>query len=674
MSGSVTKTADVADYRRFLRLGAIIALAWSVFQLYVAAFGAPHQLVFRPMHVALATALVFVAFPVVRSWRKRGAPVDEADEEGGEQSTSRDEPMTMTVVDVVLASLALAIGLFYVANTNRISERVTFIDDVLVIDVIVGLGLMLLVLEACRRVVGASLTIVAGVFLAYQFFGQHLPGVLGHAGMPLDRFIDFQALSAQGLFGVPTGVAADYVFYFILFAAFLEISGGGRLFIDIALALTGRLKGGPAKAAVVGSAMMGSINGSAVANVVSTGVFTIPMMKRSGFKARFAAGVEAMASTGGQLLPPIMGAGAFVMAQMLGMPYSDVVIAAIIPAVLYFLSGFLMVDKVARRDDIRPIDAGDRIGFHDISRRIHLLIPLVYLTYLILSGRSLMASAFQAVIAVVIVAFFRRATWFTPHKILVALEMGARRSVNVALPCAVAGIVVGVITQTNLGLRFTELVLAMSGGHLIPALLLVMIGTIILGMGMPTTSAYIMAAVLMAPPLAEVGVPTLAAHLFIFYFACLSMITPPVALASFAAAGIARSKIFPTSIQAFVVSLAAYIVPFAFVMSPELLLQGGDIWRIVWFTGTAAFGIYLLAATVIGYEAGRISVGERVLTFALAIALVYPGMLVSACAGAVAAVYIAARHVRARRRGANRAPESEDHLNHPNIKETTDAH
>ena len=668
------KKINFADYRRYLRLGAIIALAWSVFQLYVAAFGAPHQLVFRPMHVALATALVFVAFPFMPSWRKRGAPVDDADEEGGEKSTPRDEPMTMTVIDVILAGVALAIGLFYVANTARISERVTFIDDVLVIDVIVGLGLMLLVLEACRRVVGSSLAIVALVFLAYQFFGHHLPGVLGHAALPLDRFIDLQALSTQGLFGVPTGVAADYVFYFILFAAFLEISGGGRLFIDIALALTGRLKGGPAKAAVVGSAMMGSINGSAVANVVSTGVFTIPMMRRAGFKARFAAGVEAMASTGGQLLPPIMGAGAFVMAQMLGMPYSDVVVAAIIPAALYFLSGFLMVDKTARRDDIQAIDDGDRIGFREISRRIHLLIPLVYLTYLILSGRSLMASAFQAVIAVVVVAFFRRGTWFTPHKILLALEMGARRSVNVALPCAVAGIVVGVITQTNLGLRFTELVLAMSGGHLIPALLLVMVGTIILGMGMPTTSAYIMAAVLMAPPLAEIGVPTLAAHLFIFYFACLSMITPPVALASFAAAGIARSKIFATSIQAFILSLAAYIVPFAFVLSPELLLQGGDVWRIIWFTGTAAVGIYMLATAVVGYEAGQIAVIERVFALALAVALIYPGMLVSACAAGLAAIYIIARHVRARRRAASSLNDAADQITNFNTKETTDVH
>ncbi|WP_193312761.1 TRAP transporter permease [Georgenia subflava] len=632
--------ARLAEYRQFLTPIAVIAIGWSLFQLYAAAQGAPHAMLFRPLHVVLGMALVFAIYPARKSYRRR---VDSASEEELEDApVGSPAPRWLTGMDVVLVALSLAIGAYYVLNSTRISERVTFLDEVTVTDQIVGLLLIVLVLEACRRIVGLSLSIVAVVFLAYQLWGDQLGGLLRHRGLSFDRFIDLQALSPQGLFGVPVGVSAEYVFYFILFAAFLEASGGGKLFIDLALAVTGRARGGPAKAAMVASALMGSINGSAVANVVGTGVFTIPLMKRTGYRPRFAAAVEAMASTGGQVLPPVMGAGAFIMAQMIGWDYRAVALAALVPALLYFVAGYFMVHKEAQRADLRPVAPEERTSMREVVGRLHLLIPLAYLVYMILAGRSLMTAAFQALVVAVVVSFLRRATWLTPAAILKALQVGAQRSVNVALPTAVAGVIVGVVIQTNLGLRFTELVLALSGGLLVPALVITMIGAIVLGLGMPTTSAYIMGAVLLTPPLIELGVPAIAAHLFIFYFACMSMLTPPVALAAFAAAGIAGSPLHQTGLTAFRISLAAYLIPFAFVLSPALLLQEGLL-AALWTGTTALLGTYALAAAVIGFQSRSLKLWERTSYFAVALLLVYPGVVSAVGVAALAALVLTAK-------------------------------
>lgn len=613
-------------YRKFLTPIPLIAILWSLFQLYAAFNGAPHAMLFRPMHVVFAVALVFAIHPLTKKYRRRS---NADDEESVDTADDREAaPRWMTAVDLFAILATAGIGLYYTMNSERISERVTFVEEVTTLDMIVGTALIILVLEACRRVMGWSLTIVVLVFLVYQMWGANLPGLLRHSGLEFDSFIDMQVLAPQGMFGVPVGVSVDYVFYFVLFAAFLEVSGAGKLFIDLALALTGRARGGPAKAAMVGSALMGSVNGSAVANVVSTGVFTIPLMKRTGYKARFAAGVEAMASTGGQILPPIMGAGAFILAQTIGWDYRAVVVAAVVPALLYFLAGYFMVHKQAERDDIQPMPVEDRVKIRDVVGLLHLLVPLAYLVYMILSGRSLMLSAFQAIIVTIIISFFRRATRLTPAMILEALSSGAQRAISVALPTAAAGIIVGVITQTNLGMRFTELILLVSGGSLILALILTMLGSIVLGLGMPTTSAYIMGAVLLTPPLIELGVPPIAAHLFIFYFACMSMLTPPVALAAFAAAGIAGSPAYQTGNTAFRISLAAYLIPYAFVLSPALLLQEG-VWPAIWTGGTALIGTYALSAAVIGYQYRMLRLWERVLFFIAAVGLVYPHLWLS---------------------------------------------
>ncbi|WP_147108335.1 TRAP transporter permease [Nesterenkonia populi] len=614
------------ELRGFLHISALLAIAWSIFHVYSAAFGAPDSMVFRPVHVAMGTAVVFATAPMLRRWQKKGVAPDEAMDEMSIQSEcdKRPEPVWMTALDLLLVMASLGIAAFYWLEAGRITTRVQFVDSILVVDVLVGIGITILVLEACRRIAGLSLSLLVLIFLAYQAWGNHLPGLLYHQGLSLERFVELQFLTLQGMFSTPVGVSADYVFYFVLFAAFLEVSGGGRLFINIALALTGRFRGGPAKAAIVGSALMGSVNGSSVANVASTGVFTIPLMKHIGFKARFAAAVEAMASTGGQILPPIMGAGAFIMAQMIGMPYHEVIVAAIIPAVLYFVSAFFMVNKQSAKDGIQATPKDERVGLREIITRIHLLAPFLYLVYMVLSGRSLMSAAFESIVVALVVGFLHRATWFTPYAVLKALENGARRAVSVALPCAAAGIVVGVIIQTNIGLRFTELIFALSGGHVGLALVLVAVVTIILGMGMPSTAAYIMAAVLTAPPLIEMGVAPLVAHMFIFYFSCLAMITPPVALSSFAAASIAGSPIARTGLTAFNISIAAYLVPFAFAFSPALLLEG-TLGETVWYTSTALLGVYSLSAAVIGYQFRNLARMRRAAYALGAMGLIYPG-------------------------------------------------
>ena len=426
--------------------------------------------------------------------------------------------------DLVLSALALAGGAHLVWHYERLATRISFVDPLQPTDIAVALMLIALTLEACRRVVGWSLPAIAGVFLAYQFVGPWMPGLLRHGGILLSDLAEQQGLSVQGLFGIPTGVISNYVFYFILFAAFMEVSGGGQLFIDLAFRLTGRRRGGPAKGAIVGSSLMGTISGSAVANVSGTGVFTIPLMKKAGYPAAFAGAVEAVASTGGQLMPPIMGSAAFIMAEMVGIPYLEIALYAVIPAIAYYLALFLMVDLKAKQEGLVGLEKEELPQFENLKARLVLLLPMAILVYHIFARYSLQRAAFTATLAVVVVGMFSRVTRLSPADILKGLETGARRAVGVTVPAAAAGIVVGVVSYTGIGLKFSSLIIMTSGGYLVPALILIMIGCIILGMGMPTSGAYIMGAILMAPALQNMGIGDVPAHLFVLYFCALSMV------------------------------------------------------------------------------------------------------------------------------------------------------
>ena len=596
-SGSI---AQGPGWRGYLRPAAIVAILWSSFQIYVVLTGFLDPMVLYPIHTVFGIALGLLTKPI-----------------------SARNPV-LRGLDYLLVLLIAWVGLYSLYHFERISTRIPFVQALEPMDYVAGVILVLLLLEVCRRTVGYSLTIVALLFVVYAFWGN-LPGLLGHRGLSLGSFVDLQAFSNNGVYGLPVGVSAELVFYFILFGVFLEKSGGGALFSDLGTALTGKFRGGAAKMSVVSSALYGTISGSAVANVVVTGMFTIPLMKRTGFRPSFAASVEAVASTGGQIMPPIMGAAAFILAQILGISYWKVALAAVIPALLYYIALYAAIDFKAMQDGLTGLPREElpdvRTG---ILQRIHLLFPLLLIVYYIVSFTvTPVTAAVRAIGAVVAVSFLRRATWMSPRKILDAMEKAAREAVSVAIPCAVAGLIIGVVIYTGLGLKLTDILISFSGGKLHFALLLVMGAVIILGMGMPTSAAYLISAILLAPVLIKLGAIPLAAHMFIFYFAVISMITPPVALASFAAAGIAESDLWETGLQAFKMALPGFLIPYVIVYNPGLILEG-SLWNIFGGTLTTLIGVIALAASVIGFFFRKTRLWERAVLGGGACLLIVP--------------------------------------------------
>lgn len=496
-----------------------------------------------------------------------------------------------------------------------------------------GAGLVLLVLEGARRSVGMPIVLVATAFLLYGLAGPHLPEFIAHKGYEIERLVSYLVWTTEGLFGIPLAVSATFVIIFILFGAFLDKLGAGGLFIDLALALTGRMRGGPALTAVVASGFMGSISGSSVSNVVTTGAFTIPLMRRTGYKPLFAGAVEAVASTGGQIMPPVMGAAAFVMAEMLGVSYAKIALAAALPALLYFLSlGFMVYFEAARndlktieRDQVRPLKESLRKG-------CHLLIPLGLLIYLLVVRQlSPMLAGLYSIVALVMVASLfalireRRVPW---REILEALQHGVVTATPVAMACAVAGLVIGVVSLSGLGVRFTQFVVGFSGGMLWLAALLTMLACIILGMGLPTTAAYIITAILGVPALEKLGVDPLAAHMFIFYFAIISFITPPVAISAFAASAISGANAMKTGLMSFQLGLAGFMVPFLFIYSPSILLQGS--WsQVLPHTISAVIGVAALAGGLRGWFLVDLAWWQRLFLLGAAGALIAPSLWVS---------------------------------------------
>lgn len=381
-------------------------------------------------------------------------------------------------------------------------------------------------------------------------------------------------MTTAGVLGITTSTSADFIFYFIMFGAFYGAIGGGQLFIDLAIRLAGRAVGGPAKTAIISSSLMGSISGSAVANVVSTGVFTIPLMKRCGMKDHRAAGVEAIASTGGQLMPPVMGVAAFIMAEMLNMPYGQIALAGLIPAVAFYLALLLVVDLSARRGGQRAMTAEEVARTAPLLPRIHLLLPPIVLVFALVSGYSAAYSAVIATLASIVTPYLRRSTWIGLEGFVGGLREAPKQAAEVAIPIAAIGLVIAVAVQSNLALKFAGSLLTLSEGSIYVSLALAMLGCIIMGMGLPTVAAYIIGAVLYVPAMQKLGLEPLAAHFFIFYYCVLSMVTPPVALASFAAAGVGNSSAMKTSMSAFGMSLVAFFIPFGFVFDPGILWQG----------------------------------------------------------------------------------------------------
>jgi TRAP transporter 4TM/12TM fusion protein len=602
---------------------ALVAIVMSLYHMYVAAFGPPEALIFRGTHLMFALSLVFLLYP--------------SRAEGG---------IGWRVLDGVLLLGGLGIVLHIFSNYQYYTNRIIYIDELTFADkawAVVSIGI---ILEATRRVLGWALPITAFVFLAYALNTQVTFPVL----------MEQVYLSTEGIFGSTLGVSASYVMLFVLFGAFMERSGTGQLFMDFSMSLTGHQAGGPGKVAVVSSSLFGTVSGSAVANVMVDGPITIPLMKRTGFRPPFAAAVEAVASTGGQLMPPIMGAAAFVMAEFLVVPYAQIAMWAIVPALLYYLAVFAAVHFEAKRYKLAGVPRSQLPRFTNVMLvRGHLFIPILIVLSGLILGYSAPLCALAGALSCLPLAMLRRSTragisWRT---VLEALEEGAKNTLAVAVACATAGIVIACVTITGLGIVFTQLVVALSQESLILALVLTAMAGIVLGMGMPTTPAYIMMVALLVPAVIKLGAVTPAAHMFAFYFAILSAITPPVALAVFAAASLAKANMWSSGFAAMRAAAPAYIVPFMFVYEPMLLLivnDWGAEWAFVlWSVITASVGVVCLAGSLFGWLITLASAWHRVLLFVAALCLIKPGLITDSIGLGLLAIVVAAQLVVRRR-------------------------
>lgn len=590
------------------------AITAALFHLYSAGVAPFTALIQRPVHLALMAVLGFL---LLAPRRAEVDGEDGAEDAAGHGAAGQRRP---GVLAWLLAALTVVVCV-YLASQNQ--ELVQRSGSPTTLDLAMGTAALLLVLELARRATGWGLVVVCVLALAYAVAGPHLPGVLAHRGYGPVRLVEHLYLSTEGIWGVPLGVSADFVYLFVLFGAVLEAAGGGALLIALADRVAGRTRGGPAKTAAVASAFMGSLSGSAVANVVTTGTFTIPIMKKAGFKPHFAGAIEAAASTGGQLMPPIMGAGAFILATWTNIPYVRVAAAAAIPAVLYYVALLAAIHFRAGKMGIEPTGGTAR---EPVLNRIHLLLPVVLIVVFLAAGRSPMRAAFWGVVAAMALVYLSPSTRPSLEKLREMLDGAGRGAVQVAAACAAAGIVVGVASLTGIGLRMSELIVTLSQGNLLAALGLTALGSIVLGMGLPTTAAYVVLAALGAPALVELGVPLLGAHLFIFYFGCISNVTPPVSLAAFAAAGIAGSAPVRTASTAAVLASAGFLVPFMFIYGPPLLLDG-SVAEIAGVSLTAALGVTALAAATMGYGRRHLVTWERLLLGVGAFCLVVPGLV-----------------------------------------------
>lgn len=599
------------SYAGIMRLAiVVVSVAMVAYHIWAIAFGTPEAIYFRGTHLLFVMVLIFFLFRW--SGKVEGLP---------------------SLFDWVLLFAGIAPILYLFYNYDYVINRIFYVDELTPMDMIMGTMMTVMVLEATRRVIGLALPLTAIVFLVYGLFIAHLSPM---------RLIDQTYMTVEGIFGIPLSVSAGYVLIFVLFGAFMERTGTGQLFMDFAMSLTGATAGGPGKVSCVSSALFGTISGSAVANVMVDGPITIPLMKRSGFPPHFAAGVEAVASTGGQIMPPIMGAAAFVMAEFLGVSYGQVIIWALIPSILYYIACFAAVHFEAKRRGLVGVPRSELPNLGKVLReRGHLFIPVFAILTFMYSGFSSPMAALAGVVACFPVAALRKSTrhYVTAENVIMACVDGARNALPVAAACAAAGVVIAVVTLSGLGIVFTQFVVHMSRDYLLLALIFMMLAGIVLGMGMPTTPAYIIMTALLVPAIVKLGVVLPAAHMFAFYFAVLSAITPPVALAVFAAAGIAKSEIWATGLAAVRIAAASFIVPFMFVYEPALLMIG-DWGNILWASATAAVGVLLFAAGLHGYFLIHSRLWQSAALVVSGLLLITPGTGSDLIGVAIAAVVI----------------------------------
>ena len=581
-----------------------LLIAFTLFAISINTFIRLNAQVHRSMFIAFILFLAYLLYPA-----RKNAP----------KNTNK-----VPWYDILLAMASSGSFLYMSFNYKQLISQAGSYTQ---FDMTIAIIAIILLLEACRRVVGLPILIVVSCFIAYAYFGNYVPGYFSHRGFSLQRIATHLYFTTEGVIGTPLAVCSTFIFLFILFGAFLERTGIGQFFIDIANSLAGKATGGPAKVAVIASALQGTITGSSVANTVSSGSFTIPMMKKMGYRPEFAAAVEAAASTGGQIMPPIMGAAAFLMSEMTGIPYSNIIIAAIIPAFLYFTGIMIMVHLEAKRYGLKGLPPEEIPNFFRLMLSYwYLLIPLVVLVTMMMTGYTPARAALIAIVLSIVVSMFRKETRMDFSTFLGALEAGARNIIGVGVACAVAGMIVGTVTLTGIGLKLANGLLALSGGNILLALFFTMIASIVLGMGVPTTANYVIMATITAPIVLQLGVDLLPAHMFVFYFGIVADITPPVALAAYAGSAIARSNPLKTGVQATKLAIAAFIIPYIFALNPSLLLIGSEPLDIILVTLTALAGMTGVAAATEGYIFAKVNPLIRIVSLIGGLMLIIPGI------------------------------------------------
>jgi TRAP transporter 4TM/12TM fusion protein len=674
------------------------AISFTLFQLYTAVFGVLDAMIQRSIHLAFGLSLIYLLYPTSKKW-----------------SRTKVHPL-----DAVLAVLAAAAPIYIVVVYQSLVQRAGTATPM---DMVAGIIGIILVLEAARRVVGVPIVVIALVFIVYAFLGPYIPGKLAHRGTRATTLVQHLFFTTEGVFGIPIGVSSTFIFLFILFGSYLERTGLGQLFIDLANSVAGWAAGGPAKVAVLSSALMGTVSGSSVANVVGTGSFTIPMMKKLGYKPEFAGAVEATASTGGQLMPPIMGAAAFLMAEFTNIPYARIIAAAAIPALLYYFGVWSGVHFEARKLGLKGIPRNQLPKLRQIvTERGFLIIPLIAIIYLLVSGYTPMLAALYAIMLSILSAIIG---WYTPVVLAVALsgfevirlllapakaagvasffdgivarpsvfmiivllailywnyirkkkgqfgmkeivsglEAGAKGALGIIAATACAGIIIGVVTQTGLGLKLGSILVEAAGGNLFLTLVFTMITSLILGMGVPTTANYVITSTITAPAVimilmkiqglgAGAAIPAaiiLPAHMFAFYFGIIADVTPPVALAAFAGAGIAKANPIKTGLQASKLAIAAFLVPYIFVFNPQMLLFNIQPLEMIWMIATSLTGITAVAAGVSGFFRARLGWIERILFMLGGIGMVTPGLLTDAIGAGIIVIALIVQLIKAQK-------------------------
>lgn len=593
----------------------IILIAFSLFQLYTGYFGAYTAYIQRTIHLGFALVLIYLLFPL-----RKNSPRNK-----------------IAWYDYILALLSLIVCAYWPIYYEELVQMVGGIDTA---QMIIGGMAILLVLEAARRVVGLPLVIIAIAFLAYAMLGPYMPGMLIHKGLTFNQLIKTMFFTTEGILGTPLQVSSTFIFLFILFGSFLMQTGIGNYFNDLAISIAGKRTGGPAKVAVFTSALEGTISGSSVANVVQSGSYTIPMMKKLGYNKNFAGAVEAAASTGGQIMPPVMGAAAFLMIEFAGVPYLEIIKAALIPALLYFAGIWIMVHLEAKKTGLVGLPEDQIPPKKEVFKKIYLLTPIIAIIVFMDLGTSISRAAIYGILFTVLVSLFRKDTRINLRKISIALQDGARNALGVAAATACAGIIVGVVTKTGLGLKLGHSIVGLASSItsepfflLMLTLVFTMITSIIIGMGSPTTANYIITSTIALPAILTLNdqlafaIPVLAAHMFVFYFGIVADITPPVALAAFAATGISGGEPIRTGINATKLAIAAFLIPYMFVLQPQLLLIDTTIWEALWIGFAAILGMIAVGACMIGYWYRRLSWFERIISFVIGIAMIYPELI-----------------------------------------------